>query len=285
MAKPTTAHSNDCNTSRLIVLTDLDGTLLDSETYSFDAATAALDALRARSIPVILVSSKTRAEIEPLRSRLHNNHPFIVENGGAVLIPSAYFPFPITDAITSGPYLVIGLGTPYTRLRQALKDIERDLGVPLRGYGDMSVDEVARRTGLSFEDATLAKQRDYDEPFIVEGQESTEQTLAQAIAEQGLRWTTGDRFHHLMGVHDKGAAVRRLIDCYRHNVRQAQPSLTMLALGNSLNDLPMLAVADTPILVQLADGTYAAGLDLPGLIRAPAPGPAGWNQAVLSLIR
>ena len=31
---------------------------------------------------LILVSSKTRSEMEPLRRRLNNQHPFIVENGG-----------------------------------------------------------------------------------------------------------------------------------------------------------------------------------------------------------
>jgi len=270
----------------MVIFTDLDGTLLDSDTYSFDAANDALNALRARGIPVVLVSSKTRSEIEPIRSHMGNHHPFIVENGGAVLIPTEYFPFPIANARTTGPYLVIELGTPYERLRQTLKEIAHELGTSLRGYGDMSVDEVANRTGLSLEDAALSKRRDYDEPFVVEDhdQRSSEHILAEAITNHGLRWTKGDRFHHLMGSQDKGDAVRRLITCYQQRAEQDRTTLTTLALGNSLNDLPMLAVVDTPILVQSPDGSYAAGIDLPRLIRAPAPGPAGWNQAVLSLL-
>lgn len=284
MNRPQTSNHTGKHASAMVVFTDLDGTLLDGETYSFDAANEALDELRTRSIPVVLVSSKTRAEIEPLRSHLRNAHPFIVENGGAVLIPAAYFSFPITGAIASGPYLVIELGTPYARLRQALKEIERELGVSLRGYGDMSVDEVARETGLSYEDASLAKQRDYDEPFVVEGARWTERTLAEAIMERGLRWTKGDRYHHLMGAQDKGEAVRHLIRYYQQNAHADHNTLTTVAVGNSLNDAPMLAVVDKPILVQQTDGSYAAGVDLPGLIRAPAPGPAGWNQAILSLL-
>ena len=285
MTSPIPTNSEDCTPSRLIVFTDLDGTLLDSDIYSFDAAAAALDELRARSIPVILVSSKTRAEIEPLRARLRNGHPFIVENGGAVLIPLAYFPFQITDATISGAYLVIEFGTPYIQLRRALKEIEHDLGVPLRGYGDMSLDEIGRRTGLSIEDATLAKQRDYDEPFVVSATEWNERTLAEAVAKRGLRWTKGDRFYHLMGNQDKGEAVRHLIRCYQRHAQHEHNTLMTVALGNSLNDLPMLAAVDTPILIQLTDGSYSAGIDVPGLICAPAPGPAGWNRALLELLK
>lgn len=284
MNQPEAPCTDRHGTPSIIIFTDLDGTLLDSHTYSFAAADHALNTLRSRGIPVVLVSSKTRSEIEPIRSRLGNHHPFIVENGGAVLIPTAYFPFPIPNAMTTDRYFVIELGIPYEQLRQALKRIAHELGTPLRGYGDMSVTEVAQRTGLSLEDAILSKQRDYDEPFIVENRSLPEPMLAEAVTNHGLRWTKGDRFHHVMGAQDKGEAVRRLITCYRQWAQHAHTTPTTLALGNSLNDLPMLTVVDIPILVQLADGSYAAGIDLPRLIRAPAPGPAGWNHAVLSLL-
>jgi mannosyl-3-phosphoglycerate phosphatase len=149
----------------------------------------------------------------------------------------------------------------------------------------MSVDEVARRTGLSLKDAALARQRDYDEPFVVEGRELADHALAKAAADHGLCWTKGDRFHHLMGRQDKGEAVRHLIRLFQRNAQDDHTTLTTVAIGNSLNDVPMLAVVDTPILVQQADGSYAAGIDLPRLIHAPAPGPAGWNGAVLALLK
>ena len=68
-----------------VIFTDLDGTLLDADTFSFDPAEPALRLIRARSIPLILSSSKTRAEIEVYRKRLDNSHPFISENGGLSL--------------------------------------------------------------------------------------------------------------------------------------------------------------------------------------------------------
>jgi mannosyl-3-phosphoglycerate phosphatase len=274
----------DGDPKAMVVFTDLDGTLLDGSTYSFDAAQEALDELRARSIPIVVVSSKTQAEIEPLRFRLRNEHPFIVENGGAVFVPSNYFPFQLTDATAHDQYHIVGLGTSYPRLRRALKEIEQELEVELRGYGDMPVEEVVMRTGLSRQDAELAKQRDYDEPFVVENERCTLEALTQAITVRGLRWTKGDRFHHLMGVQDKGHAVRYLIECYRRQADPYRGRLITVGIGNSLNDLPMLNAVDRPVLVQQPDGSYEQDIELPGLIHAPGPGPIGWNRAVLSLL-
>lgn len=268
----------------MVVFTDLDGTLLDSSTYSFDAAREALDQLRARSIPVVVVSSKTQAEIELLRTRLCNEHPFIVENGGAVVIPSAYFPFQLDAATTHDRYVFVELGTSYAVLRRALKEIEEELGVELRGYGDMSLEEVVRRTGLSRPEAELAMQRHYDEPFVVEGERCPLEALTQAITARGLRWTKGDRFHHLMGIQDKGEAVHYLIECYRRQADQHRDRLITIGIGNSLNDLPMLKAVKQPILVQQPDGLYEPGIKLPGLVLAPGSGPIGWNRAILSLL-
>ena len=48
-----------------LVITDLDGTLLDGETYDVRPAQPGLDALRERRVSLVLCSSKTRAEMEP----------------------------------------------------------------------------------------------------------------------------------------------------------------------------------------------------------------------------
>lgn len=77
--------------ANLIIFTDLDGTLLHPMTYSFEEAMPALKLCRERGIPLILCSSKTRAEIEVYRQRLKNEHPFIPENGGGIFIPKRIF--------------------------------------------------------------------------------------------------------------------------------------------------------------------------------------------------
>jgi mannosyl-3-phosphoglycerate phosphatase len=48
---------------KVIIFTDLDGTLLDYSTYSFEKALPALQLVRERDIPLIICSSKTAKEV------------------------------------------------------------------------------------------------------------------------------------------------------------------------------------------------------------------------------
>jgi len=266
---------------KMIVFTDLDGSLLDPLTYSFDAASEALHALQSDGIPLVLASSKTRAEIEPIRFRLNHRQPFIVENGGGLFIPKGLFDFPLEEAALRCPYHVIEIGTPYAQLRTALKEIVQRSGFPLKGFGDMSVEEIAERTGLSQPDALLAKQREYDEPFVIEGPDTMVEEVQREIDAQGLRCTRGGRFYHLLGECDKGQACRLLTNYYR---RQCSGQVMTVGIGDSLNDLSMLAEVDCPILVQRPDGSYDSDVKLTNLIRASGIGPVGWNQAVLDFL-
>jgi mannosyl-3-phosphoglycerate phosphatase len=268
---------------QLIVFTDLDGTLLDIDRYGWDAADEALREIRVRNVPLILVSSKTQAEMEPLRLALQNDAPFIIENGGAIFIPEGIFDFSPDGAEFRTPYHVIEMGVTYDRLRSGLKEVAQTVGVDVRGFGDMSVDEVALRTGLSPAGARLAKQRQYDEPFVmVDGGLNAERFVCEA-AHAGLVVTRGDRFWHLHGPSDKGRACRYLIDCYRQAASARGTVLTTAALGNSANDASMLAVVDRPIVIPNTT-TYRADISAPTWAVGSGPGPAGWNRAVLDLL-
>ncbi|TLY42223.1 MAG: HAD-IIB family hydrolase [Nitrospirae bacterium] len=271
--------------TQVLIFTDLDACLLDARSYSFDRVREALEAVRARHIPLVLVSSKTRAEIEPLRFRLQHRHPFVVENGGGLFIPKDYFDFPLDGATLRSSYQVIELGTVYATLRSALKEIEQALGRPLKGFGDMSAEEIAERTGLSPAEALLAKQREYDEPFVFEGPGSSGEEVTRLAEARGLRYTRGGRFHHLTGESDKGRACRLLVDCSLRQYRVGRHQLLTAGIGDSLNDLSMLAAVDYPILVQRPDGSYDPEVQLANMIRAPGIGPLGWNQAVLDLLK
>lgn len=253
----------------LVVFSDLDGTLLDEATYSFDAAREALGALAARGVPLVLCSSKTRIEMERCAQAMGLASPLVVENGGAILWPHA------------GGYTVLARGTPRRRLIAALEDIARETGAVLRGFSTLSADEVARLTRLAPEAARDAMAREYDEPFLVDAGDIGR--IASAAERRGLRVTRGGRFHHLTGPTDKGQAVREIVATYQAAGRHVRSA----ALGDSANDLSMLKAVDRPIVVPRSAGAVDAELAraLPQAERAPAPGPAGWNAAVLAMLR
>jgi mannosyl-3-phosphoglycerate phosphatase family protein len=261
---------------RTIVITDLDGTLLDAATYSFDAALPALDLLRRREVPLVICSSKTRAEIEVYRERLGNRHPFIAENGGGIYIPRGYFPFAV-DAAERGDLLVIELGRPYAEVRAVFERLRDELRSPVRGFGDMTPQEVGELTGLTPAEAALAHQREHCEPFIFTG--PPDERFLQAIEASGLRWTQG-RFFHIMGNHHKGKAVDLLRELYQRDGTKTE----LIGLGDSLNDMQFLLTVDRPALVRRQDGTHDPRIAIPWLYQTEGIGPAGWNEAVLRFL-
>ena len=78
-------------TMMLLVFTDLDGTLLDHHSYSWAPARPALASLHERGDAVMLVSSKTLAEISTFRRELGLPHPVVAENGAVIDVPDGYF--------------------------------------------------------------------------------------------------------------------------------------------------------------------------------------------------
>lgn len=267
--------------NRPVIFTDLDGTLLDASSYSFQPAEPALRRLQEGHIPLILCSSKTRPEIEYYRELLNNSDPFISENGGGIFIPGGYIDpvhFGGLQTEESGNYTLVRLGAPYAELRSAVK-VLKGKGFAVRGFGDMTVREISELTGLSGKEAAMAGERDFDEPFILEGGQEMAKALLDAIRELGFRTTQG-RFFHLMGGSDKGRAVSILLGLLRN---QFGP-VSSAALGDSPNDLPMLEQVDAPIIVQKPGGQYDAAFSGKGFTLAGGIGPEGWNLAVLSLL-
>ena len=118
-----------------IIFTDLDGTLLDSKTYSYEKSLAAISRLMKNGIPIIFCSAKTRAEQEIYRRELGLFHPFVVENGGAIFIPRAYFPFPFDYHKAVDDLLTIELAIPHSRVRKLLAKIGGENDFRFKGFG------------------------------------------------------------------------------------------------------------------------------------------------------
>jgi mannosyl-3-phosphoglycerate phosphatase len=96
---------------RFLVFSDLDGTLLDHDTYSFEAALPAIRLLKEKKIPLIICTSKSSGEINRLRPLIGNIDPFISENGGGIFIPEGYFPHRYHYNSEIDGFYVIELGT------------------------------------------------------------------------------------------------------------------------------------------------------------------------------
>ena len=127
----------------VVVFTDLDGTLMDHDSYDVAPAKPALDALAARSIPVVPVTSKTRAELVPLMARLGLSGAAIAENGGVVMRADGS-----VDAADTREKIAAALAALPKNIRDAMMC-----------FCDMEVEQIAAATGLAHDDAARAATR------------------------------------------------------------------------------------------------------------------------------
>lgn len=263
-----------------VFITDLDGTLLDHETYSYAAAQPALDALQERGWPLVLNSSKTRAEIERLRERLGNRHPFVVENGAAIFCPRGYFDD--ADASPEGDYDIRRFGASRDRILDEIRRLRKEGSLQVEGFADWSAAKIAERTGLPLEEAALAADRCCSEPLIFSSSPERLRWFQDRLSGAGLRTVQGGRFLHVMGRFDKADGA----DWLRRQYEKANSSrrIVVVALGDSPNDAGMLEAADVAVVVRSPRSESIDVSKTRRVLRTSSPGPAGWREAVESLL-
>lgn len=252
----------------LIIFTDLDGTLLDHETYDWAPASPALNTLLEHHIPLIMASSKTASEIAVLRKAVGFEHcPAIVENGAGILPPG-----PFTDGQDV---------TAYRAVRDALAHISPSMRALYKGFGDMSVDEIAENTGLSPDAAALAASRSFSEPGIWRGTDAQRSAFIAELNQLGVQARYGGRYLTLSQGGTKAGRMAEIVAMLN------LPDAFQIALGDAPNDVEMLEAADRGFIVTNAHAKPLPRLTGEGnnrITRTEQTGPAGWNDAVLSVL-
>jgi mannosyl-3-phosphoglycerate phosphatase len=206
--------------------------------------------------------------------------PFVVENGGAIIIPQGYFELLPADARKEGHVHIIESDIPYSHLLAALDEIKRRVIPDALGFSDLSPDWLAEIAGLSRQQAILAKDRHYDEPFLAPEGKFPIEEIKRIVQEMGLKYSRGTRFHHISGPHDKGTAVQKLVELFG----ERDPSFFTVGLGDGPIDIPFLEQVDLPIVVQNTEGKYHPVFRSAAYLKSPGIGPWGWCMAVGRLL-
>jgi mannosyl-3-phosphoglycerate phosphatase len=252
-----------------IIFSDLDGTLLDHTSYSYEKAKNALELVKKKEVPLVFCTSKTRVEIEYWRKKIGNTDPFISENGGAIFIPRRYFNFDFFHNKKNKDYFIIVLGSPYKRLVAALEKLKKKFDI--LGFHEMSVDQLSKDADLTGQQAAWAKNREFDEPFKILDK-TQEEEIFRHITRMNLRLAVGGRYYHLIGLNDKGRAVTLLSDLYRKEFGKIQT----IGIGDSENDYPMLDHVEHSYLVKEKNNKYSSSRYL----LAGGIGPEGWKKVI-----
>jgi len=227
---------------KIIVFADLDGSLLNDK-YEYDKIEPIIHNLLALNVSIVFASSKTRYEIDFYRNKWQITDPFIVENGSAILIPETYFGMHYEFTRRAQGYNIIELGTTYCIIREKIEVVKNRTGANIVGFGDMTVEEITKDSGLPLYLAQLAKEREYSEPFRI--LDRSEKEVLDAISEEGLCYTRGGRYLHALGNCDKGKATSILLNLYLQQFKK----VFSISVGDSANDLTMLRIVDKPFFV------------------------------------
>ncbi len=266
-----------------IVFTDLDGTLLDHDSYDFSPALPALRLLKSHRVPVILISSKTFAELSEIASTLAlNDQPMIGENGAYIAYPLKWinhWGVDLPRAKRQGDYLFEDFGADYAEIRTILNALRHNNGFRFHGFGDWSVEEIQRNTGLSLADAQRAAQRIASEPILWEDSDAQLAAFKATLESNGLVLLKGGRFYHVMAPGGKDRAMGVLKTRFEQS---SGKHYTSVALGDGPNDVAMLTQADIAVVVRNphSDAIEPAAARV---IYTQAAGPAGWNEAIHTL--
>ncbi|MFT6050855.1 MAG: mannosyl-3-phosphoglycerate phosphatase [Halioglobus sp.] len=278
MSMPSRSTSNLPSNRCFLVFSDLDGSLLDHRTYSYQDALPQLRMLQRLGIPVIPATSKTRVEIEFLRAQLGNTGPFIAENGAAVYIPKGYFECQPADTVERGGYWVHELAASRDKWLNLLSELLEQFPQEYDYFYQAGTAGIMQMTNLTRARAMAANQREYSEPVKWRGDDDRKAEFIACLQSRGACVQSGGRFLAISGECDKGKALAWLRQIYQKS--KTDRLWHDLAIGDSDNDRTMLEVAETALLVRSPVHDYPQLSRSDGVLISKDFGPTGWGEGV-----
>ena len=255
----------------IIFMTDLDGTFIGHDDFSFDAISAEVFDLIRNGINLIPNSSKTANEIDELCVELGLCLPFICENGAALINSDLL--------IDRWPYVTDEKANKTFTPSELAHEWEHSVVSNHKNYciflENLSSKEHAAILGLSAEKLALALNREYSSLLIFEGSESQYAELCQDVSRAGLALHRGGRVCNLSGAHDKADYCNG----FRATVGNKQDTV-IVGFGDSDNDTALLEASDIACIIPKPDGSKLALANPPNnLVIAEHSAPLGWLDA------
>lgn len=213
---------------------------------------ALLATLAAERIMLVFCSLRTRAQIEGFRQSVGVFHPFVCENGAAAFVPARYFGSDLHNARAVAGYQAIEFAGGYDATVATVRRTAEQFRIAVRGFADMSIEQVAQECGLSLLDARLAKLREYGEPFrLLQPSPMAERRLTRVLQSAGICCFRHGAFLHATSVDGPASAAAVLTRLYKSAFG---PVLTAATGGEAMApvkarvhvDLDALPVGDTP---------------------------------------
>ena len=252
---------------KVLIFTDLDGSLLHRDTFKFDEIKDYLKQIISKGICIIPNSSKTDNEILKFNKELGINMPYISENGA----------------------LINGLDLLNKELPQQLilsrdkeilldvfkKSVSLNLQNKCKWLSEMDEKNQTSILGLKYQKLKNALDRKYTIPFIFNGNKNEKKELAKIIKNKGLFLQEGGRVVHLTDRVNNAKALQVFVRFFK----KINKNVITIAVGDNFNDLDMLRTSDFPCLV-FNDKFTLDEIPINNLITTNKPSPEGWADVI-----
>ncbi len=255
------------NTSKILIFTDLDGSLLHRDTFKFDIIKDYLNKLLSKGIYIIPNTSKTEKEILEFNNELGSSLPFISENGAIIKG---------LDLLNSDlPKELILSREKINLLNIFEKSVPLNLQNKCKWLPDMDEKKQSLIFGLENEKLKMALDRKYSIPFIFDGTKSEKKELSTITKKKGLTLQEGGRVINLTDKVNKAKALQVFVRFFKKNNKNVKT----IAVGDNFNDLDMLKTSDYPCLV-FNDRFTLDQIPINDLITTNKSSPEGWADVI-----
>ena len=256
------------NTKKIVIFTDLDGSLLNRDNFEFLIIKNYIKKLLLNNILIIPNSSKTKLEIKSFNNELGENLPYIVENGAAIYnlnFLNSNFPEKISLSRERAEILQIFNNKIPQQLISKCKFVE-----------NLSEENLSKIFGLPKAKLKNALKREYTIPFLFEGNKSEKSRLTKIVEMSGLTIQEGGRVINLCDKTSKASAMKNVI---KINKKVIKEKIIIVGVGDNFNDLDMLKNSDIPCLV-FNDKFTLDTINIKNCLVSKKPAPEGWAEVV-----
>ena len=222
---------------KILIFTDLDGSLLHRDTFKFDEIKDYLKQLLSKGIFIIPNTSKTEKEILEFNNELGSSLPYISENGSAING---------LDLLNSNLPKELILSREKDSLIKIFKEsVSVNLQNKCKWLSEMDKKKQSLIFGLEDDKLKMALDRKYTIPFLFEGNKSERNELSKIVKNKGLALQEGGRVINLTDKVNKAKALQVFVRFFKKNYKNVKT----IAVGDNYNDLDMLKTSEFPCLV------------------------------------
>jgi len=251
--------------NNIIVFTDLDGSLLNTQNFKFKKAKSLIKKIIKDSNFIIPNSSKTELEIRNFIKKLKIKLPFISENGSEI--------HNLNTIERKLPKKITIARDRNTILKIFLKNMSKEILIKCDFLYKMDNKKKSKILGLKGKDLIASSKRKFTYPFILKGDHKLKKLLFKRTYKIGLGIQQGGRVMNLGDNVTKGMAIKKTLNFIKSVNKN---KITTIAVGDNQNDLSMLKVVKYPCIVS----NRSIKINNKNKIYTNKKAPEGWIEVV-----